>query len=366
MDNSTYDVLNLPPINTSDTYSTLETISTKTYEAQRNKDTNGYETKGVEQNYSNGTPNKNNKPLLVVLIIMMAILLLISIASLALSVAAYNQSKPEQSTVQTQQSKANNNITAQLTTCCRNVFQMLFQLDTKINNLTSLILRNTDMEPQSNCGPGLWWRVAHLNMSDPTQQCPSVWREYNESGVRACGRRTTSTGSCAAKCYLTSSQYSRVCGRVIGYQVASPDTFGSHGDHRINFDGINITSGAQRDHVWSYVAGLNEIQSQPHSDSKCPCSITNGLDPPPSIGDNYYCESGNPTNDWEGNQLFTEDKLWDGQQCEGTCCNTTMSPPWFSVQLPAPTTDMIEVNICGDESTDNEDTPIELLEIYIQ
>ena len=41
-------------------------------------------------------------------------------------------------------------------------------------------------------------------------------------------------------------------------------------------------------------------------------------------------------------------------------------PPWFSVQLPAPTTDMIEVSICADESTDNEDTPIELLEIYVQ
>ena len=43
-----------------------------------------------------------------------------------------------------------------------------------------------------------------------------------------------------------------------------------------------------------------------------------------------------------------------------------MSPPWFSVQLPAPTTEMIEVSICADESTDNEDTPIELLEIYVQ
>ena len=42
------------------------------------------------------------------------------------------------------------------------------------------------------------------------------------------------------------------------------------------------------------------------------------------------------------------------------------SSPLFSVQLPAPTTDMIEVSICADESTDNEDTPIELLEICVQ
>ena len=41
-------------------------------------------------------------------------------------------------------------------------------------------------------------------------------------------------------------------------------------------------------------------------------------------------------------------------------------PPWFSVQLPAPMNDMIEVRICADESTDNEDTPVELVEIYLQ
>ena len=35
------------------------------------------------------------------------------------------------------------------------------------------------------------------------------------------------------------------------------------------------------------------------------------------------------------------------------------------VELPNPINDDIEVRICGDEGTSNEDTPIELLEIYI-
>ena len=43
----------------------------------------------------------------------------------------------------------------------------------------------------------------------------------------------------------------------------------------------------------------------------------------------------------------------------------TKTPPWFSVQLSDSTTDSIEVRICGDEDTGNENTPIELLEIYI-
>ena len=67
-------------------------------------------------------------------------------------------------------------------------------------------------------------------------------------------------------------------------------------------------------------------------------------------------------------QVFLNDTLWDGEQCshEGTCCTGTNTPPWFSVNLNSPTSDDIEVRIMGSESTANEDTPIELLEIYVQ
>ena len=66
--------------------------------------------------------------------------------------------------------------------------------------------------------------------------------------------------------------------------------------------------------------------------------------------------------------MFPNDKLWDGEQCshEGTCCTGANTPPWFSVSLRSPTNDDIEVRIMGTESTTNEDTPIELLEIYVQ
>ena len=64
--------------------------------------------------------------------------------------------------------------------------------------------------------------------------------------------------------------------------------------------------------------------------------------------------------------LYPNDKLWDGKQCEGSCCNSTMSPPWFSVQLSAPTTDPIKVSICCNQGTDDEDVPVELIEMYVQ
>ena len=75
------------------------------------------------------------------------------------------------------------------------------------------------------CGGGLWYPVASRDMTDPQQQCPTGWREYNESSVRACGRPVTDSSSCASVSYTTRGQYSKVCGRVIGYQVITPDGF---------------------------------------------------------------------------------------------------------------------------------------------
>ena len=69
---------------------------------------------------------------------------------------------------------------------------------------------------------------------------------------------------------------------------------------------------------------------------------------------------------WEGAKLFFEgDPLWDGQQCEGECC-TGKSAPWFHVSLSKPTTDDIEIRICANEGTDNDDSPVQMFEIYIQ
>ena len=41
------------------------------------------------------------------------------------------------------------------------------------------------------CGSGGGWtRLAYLDMSDATQNCPSGFRLYQSGGVRACGRTT--------------------------------------------------------------------------------------------------------------------------------------------------------------------------------
>ena len=215
-----------------------------------------------------------------------------------------------------------------------------------------------------NCGAGLWYRVAFLNMIDPSQQCPSAWRLVTTNGVRACGRLASSGPSCPGTFYSVTHEYQRVCGRVVGYQDRSPDGF-INTDLSINdkyMDGVSITYGQPRNHIWTYVAGATESSSS--GNNNCPCSTAAGNGPQLFVGDNYYCESGNPTDNI--GSFYSADKLWDGEQCEGTCCTDSKSPPWFSVRLPNPTTDSIEVRICGNEGTSNEDTPIELLEIFVQ
>jgi hypothetical protein len=87
------------------------------------------------------------------------------------------------------------------------------------------------------CGDGLWYRVAYLNvMSDTMQQCPSNWMERS-TRVRACGR-PTSTGPgvrCLGEYFSTRGvQYGKVCGRIIGYQEGSADTFERFGPARIS------------------------------------------------------------------------------------------------------------------------------------
>ena len=245
---------------------------------------------------------------------------------------------------------------------------------THIRQMIRTNIRNILMEVVPQCGDGLWSRVAYLNVSDPSQQCPSAWSEYNSDGVRACRRPAATEASCSGTIFSAGREFTKVCGRVIGYQLRTTDAFTSPwpqvGYRNLTIDesyvdGVSITHGTPRQHIWSFAAGITE-QDPTERFYNCPCS--NGYAgpmPQTFVGDDYFCESGRNHSAIDG--IYPDDKLWDGQQCsnEGTCC-TDKSPPWFNVELPNSTEDDIEVRICGDEDTDNEGTPVELLEIYVQ
>ena len=227
-----------------------------------------------------------------------------------------------------------------------------------VRYLLQKILADMDRKQVPACGEGKWHLVAHVNMSDPMQQCPTTWREYS-APARACGRPEGGRGCASHTFSVDGIEYSKVCGRIIAYQYANPDAFHSRSIDDFYIDGISMTHGMPRNHIWSFASSLYRRSSG------CPCSSSSAF-LPAFVGDHYFCESGNTRDQDLNDYIFTEDLLWDGEECinQESCCMSSI--PWFSIDLPSSTANDIEVRICADEGTSNEDTPIKLLDIYIQ
>ena len=216
-------------------------------------------------------------------------------------------------------------------------------------------------------GTGGWIRLAYLDMTDAAQSCPSGFRLYQSGSVRACGR-PGSSASCASVQFPSNGiSYSQVCGRVTGYQYGSTDAVGDYNNNISSHyvDGVSITRGSPRQHVWTLMAGLTEAFA---GSQACPCNTGNTVTVVPFIGNNYFCESGISGNSWNVT-LYTSDPLWDGQGCgssEVPCCSVT-GIPWFHRDYGnTTTTDYIELRVCGDQGPYGEDNPVSFYEIYIR
>ena len=186
------------------------------------------------------------------------------------------------------------------------------------------------MEEQELCGSrGRWTRLAYLDMSDDAQDCPPGFHLYNETDeVRACGRNGTNPSCVSVQFPSNDISYFQICGRVVGYQYGHTDAVGTGDNHNINsyyVDGVSITRGSPRQHVWTLMAGYTEANIGTLS---CPCNTVSTVSVEPFIGDNYFCESGNNASS-PSSILYTSDPLWDGKGCgslEKPCCNVTWSP----------------------------------------
>ena len=126
-------------------------------------------------------------------------------------------------------------------------------------------------------GAGEWRKIAHLNMSDPNQQCPPNWNLITTSTVRSCGGAGQ---TCVSAIFPSNGMsYSHVCGRIIAYQKGSTDAFGP--TVRVTerptldqnyFDGVSLTHGpaGSRQHIWSFVSAVIEFHEDGKVESVCP------------------------------------------------------------------------------------------------
>ena len=147
-----------------------------------------------------------------------------------------------------------------------------------------------------------------------------------------------------------------MCGRVRGYQFGHMDAFNRHSIDTHYAEGVLITSGNPRRHLWTYAVGNTER----HTSNGCPCSSSH-RNAPEYVGNDYYCESGFVIIDEA--RIAWGDPLWDGAGCVtpgNTCCQRY---GWFHKQVQQ-TSDSIEVRWCA--CCTGEDVFTDIVEIWVQ
>ena len=238
----------------------------------------------------------------------------------------------------------------------------------------SLVQVYCDMEGTNCGGEGGWTRVAYVNMSQSGATCPQGLTQTTPSGLTLCGRN--GPAGCQSTVFSTLGlSYSQVCGQLRGYQRGTPDAFYNSlvGTPKTIDDeyveGVSITYGSpSRKHIWTYANGLNLMHALTPK-SNCPCNDGSGFVPPPFVGSDYYCETGDNDNTCcDSSTLYSNDPLWDGQQCPGVeapCC-THPNMPWFNKTLSETTTEDIELRVCADYDSNEEDTPLEVIELFVR
>ena len=210
--------------------------------------------------------------------------------------------------------------------------------------------------------------MAYVNMTQPGATCPQGLNQTSYNNKSLCGNNGYGCTSTVIPALL---EYSKVCGRVRGYQYRVLVAFHSY---NINtnltiddayVDGVSITFGnSPRKHIWTYAAGPQDI-AQDDGSYNCPCKQNSIAVTPPYVSTDYYCESGvrlccPPP-------YFYNDPLWDGQQCgggEAPCC-THLNMPWFIKTLNESTTEDIELRVCKVHFSSG-DSPLELIEVFVQ
>ena len=220
------------------------------------------------------------------------------------------------------------------------------------------------------CGMSGLMRVAYINMNKTNATCPKNMETFTSSGKKMCGSTVHhGTKVCDSRTFPTYNiPFNYVCGKAIGYAKYYAYGFyhGVSGGYSTIDDaymsGLSITywKERQRQHIWSYAAGLYESSSSGYN---CPCAANRGSAAPAFVCNDFYCESG--THSSPSGQWHTSNPLWDGKGCYRTskCCNNTRMP-WFWKAVHEEITSDLEVRFC--QPTTSTTIAIEQLELYIR
>ncbi len=219
------------------------------------------------------------------------------------------------------------------------------------------------------CGneTGGWMRVAKIDMRNTSQSCPRGLSLIS-SPKRVCD---IASNGCVSNIFsVPGFQYSKVCGKIIGYHKKVPLAFyyQARGIEREYVYGVSLTHGRNpRKHIWTFAGASDETTR--YNTYKCPCINTASTSSrvPSFVGNDYFCATAYSSffGNYSPHLLQVSDPLWDGKGCgrTNTCCSFN-SPPWFIKQLPSPTKENMEMRVCRPGSDGS--TPLEIVELYVQ
>ena len=238
-------------------------------------------------------------------------------------------------------------------------------------NGTSPVEVYCDMNRHCCNSPGGWMRVAYLNMTDPTQQCPDGWRELT-APIRTC-RRANGSYINSVTFNTHGMLYNRVCGRIIGYQFGTPEAFLFYNNNPSNFtiernyvDGVSVTYGQQghRKHIWTFAGAKGESYQ---GNQVCACTNT-GIRIPPGLEQTTFVRLGQLQLKRVSFTNRIHSGMAKGVDLEALAA-ATISHHGFASRLSEATNENIEVRLMTfayPHFLEHEDTPIELIELYIQ
>ena len=210
------------------------------------------------------------------------------------------------------------------------------------------------------CGniTGGWMRVADVSVGANRDSCPGKleWLQIGYSSHYAC---TSNSASSSLFFSTHNTRYSHICGEVTAYKIGFLEAFKGNSDELTidmsYVDGISITHGRPRKHIWTFAAA-HTGQGQ----GSCPCN--GGHQPPSFVGNDYTCDLGcNPRN-IDNTDYY---RLWEGSCREfypPCCCDSRI--PFFKF-LSQPTTDDIELRVMREVQNMNEDILIENIDILV-
>ena len=220
---------------------------------------------------------------------------------------------------------------------------------------------------------GGWTRIANVVEGECPQGWESIITPTTEESVCRAGNEFDDDDGCSSTNFSVRGHvFNKIYGYALGYQKGRTWGFSSYysSTHNIDqqyLDGLSITLGNPRQHIWSYGAGISKT-SYINKAYNCPCSSFHNEVVPNFVRDHYYCESG-ASNNPSRSEYITDNVLWDGKDCaEGNSCCAQLQMPYFIRTLPFPvngTTDYVEARLCQDTSFNFGSVVIKEMQLFI-